>query len=435
MPPARKSIPSYSIHTQTGQGRAIWYDHTGKRQQKLLPGAFDSTESRTAFAKLQLELVTSPVTTSPVGPVNLTVVELLTVYLDYAEKHYREPDGNPSDEVRHIKTAIRHVRELYGATPVAAFGPLMLKAIQQRFVEQKWSRKTVNARVERVRRIFRWAVAEELVSSSVYQALAAVPGLRRNRTTAPDHEPIGPVEDTVVDATLPYLNRHVRGLVTFQRLTGCRPGEACRIRRCDIDQSDSVWLYRPKQHKTAYKGKRRTIYIGPRAQDVLKGFFTDDVNAYLFDPRKAVEELGAERSANRKTPLYPSSVKRNAKCRVTNPKRRPTARYTKSAYLNAIIRGCDRAFLPVGELARYEKESVAKWLARLTAEQRVRVKQWQKEHHWHPNQLRHAHGTLVRRRFGMESAGASLGHTNMSATEIYAERDTELAATVAREIG
>jgi DNA polymerase V len=28
------------------------------------------------------------------------------------------------------------------------------------------------------------------------------------------------------------LTRHVRGLVEFQRLTGCRPGEACALRRC-----------------------------------------------------------------------------------------------------------------------------------------------------------------------------------------------------------
>ena len=54
-----------------------------------------------------------------------------------------------------------------------------------------------------------------------------------NMAAAREKEPVGPVDDAVVDATIPFLNRHVRGLVEFQRLTGCRPGEAGRARsRC-----------------------------------------------------------------------------------------------------------------------------------------------------------------------------------------------------------
>ena len=35
--------------------------------------------------------------------------------LDHAEQHYRTADGNPTDEIRHIKTACRYVCEVYGA--------------------------------------------------------------------------------------------------------------------------------------------------------------------------------------------------------------------------------------------------------------------------------------------------------------------------------
>lgn len=31
-----------------------------------------------------------------------------------------------------------------------------------------------------------------------------------------------------------------------------------------------IWLYTPTSHKTAHRGKKRTIYIGPRAQAILK---------------------------------------------------------------------------------------------------------------------------------------------------------------------
>ena len=108
-----------------------------------------------------------------------------------------------------------------------------LNVVRLQFVNAGWCRKTVNQQAERIRRIFKWAASEELVSAAVYHALANVTGLQRGRTPAREPEPVGPVDDAVVDATLPHLNRHVRGSVEFQRLTGCRPGEACKLRRCD----------------------------------------------------------------------------------------------------------------------------------------------------------------------------------------------------------
>ncbi len=432
----RNAAPSYIPHAKSGRGRLQWYDATGVRREKLLPGPFGSAESLAAKARLELELATSPTATAePVDPQALTVAELLVAYLNYAERHYRESDGNPTDEVRHLKTVMRHVRELYGDAPVTTFGPMALKAVRQKFVELKWSRKSINARVERVRRIFRWGVSEELVSPVVYQALSAVAGLQRGRTAARETQPVEPVDDATVDATLPFLNRQVRGLVEFQRLTGCRPGEACIVRRCDIETGGTIWLYKPAYHKTAWKGKTRVIVIGPKGQELLQQFFTPDIDAYLFSPARAGEEFRAQRSACRKTPRYPSHMKRNESLRVKNPKRRPASRYTRISYLTAITRACDRAFPPVGELARRSGESVAKWWARLTTEQRSQVKGWQRNHHWHPNQLRHTFATRVRKQHGLEAAQVLLGHARADVTQVYAEKNVELAAAVVAKIG
>jgi integrase len=54
---------------------------------------------------------------------------------------------------------------------------------------------------------------------------------------------------------------------------------------------------------------------------------------------------------------------------------------------------------------------------------------------WTPNQLRHAGGTEVRNKFGLEYAQAVLGHSNAQTTEIYAKVSFDKAAEVAREIG
>ena len=54
---------------------------------------------------------------------------------------------------------------------------------------------------------------------------------------------------------------------------------------------------------------------------------------------------------------------------------------------------------------------------------------------WTPNQLRHSRATEIRSRFGLEAAQTVLGHSEADVTQIYAERDFELAARIMREIG
>jgi integrase len=398
----RKPTPSYVLHKQSGRGRLTWTDTAGIRQQKLLPGAFNSPESLVAKARLELEIATSATATAPGTPnSNISVAEVLNAYLEHAKQHYRRSDGTPTSEVREYKIAIRYVRELYGETRAANFGPLAMKAVREKFVGERWCRKTINQRVGRVKRMFKWAVAEELVPPAVHQALTAVGGLQRGRTEAHETDPVEPVDDATVDATLPHLNRHVAGLVELQRLTGCRPGEACTIRRADTDTGGTIWLYKPAHHKTAWRGKTRVITIGPRAQEMLKQFFTPDINDYLFSPRRAMAEYQAERAANRQTPRYPGHMARNAAKRKTHPKRTPQEMYDVTSYAHAVKRACLKA----------------------------------KVAHWHPNQLRHTFATRVRKQHGLEAAQVLLGHSRADVTQVYAERNEALAATVVAKIG
>jgi len=437
--PRTSAVPAYRLHKSSAQAVVTVRQADGSRRDIYL-GAYNSPESRREYARLVAELAVRP---TPLPPTvdgrednfGLTVNEVLLAYLGHAERHYRGPDGGPTDEVAAVKRVARHVRELYGHIPAREFGPLALKAVRQRFIGLGWGRRSVNQQVERIRRVFKWAVAEELVPPSVHQALVAVAGLQRGRTDAREPDPVGPVEDIVVDAILPHLNRHVRGLIEFQRLTGCRPGEACSARRRDIDTGGAVWLYRPPQHKGSWRGKSRVIALGPKAQALVREFFTPDLDDYLFSPRRAVEEVRAERSANRRTPRYPSHVRRNAAKRKARPKRTPAERYTRTSYFVAVARACDRAFPPPAPLFQREGESSAKWWARLTADERAAVAAWRKAHRWHPNQLRHAFATRVRKGYGLEAAQVLLGHSKADVTQVYAERNEALAADVAAKIG
>jgi integrase len=103
-------------------------------------------------------------------------------------------------------------------------------------IEAGLSRGVINQRVGRIKRLFRWAVENEVVSATVLHALQAVTGLQKGRTQARETEPIGPVSDADVEVVVPFLNATVRAMVKLQRLTGMRPGEVCRLRACDLER-------------------------------------------------------------------------------------------------------------------------------------------------------------------------------------------------------
>jgi integrase len=86
-------------------------------------------------------------------------------------------------------------------------------------------------------------------------------------------------------------------------------------------------------------------------------------------------------------------------------------------------------------LARQKGESHKDWWKRLTAEEKAEVQAWREAHRWAPNQLRHQHATRVRKEFGLEAAQVALGHARADVTQIYAEKNAALAATVAAKIG
>lgn len=362
----------------------------------------------------------------------LTVNEVLLAYLKWAEEHY-VPNRAKDDQNRFIRYAAAVVRQLFGRTPAAEFGPKKLKMVRQAMVERDWCRNMVNAQVDRVKRVFKWAVAEELVPGDVYHALRAVESLRRGTPGVRDTEPVKPVPVETVAAILPYLQPAMRAMVRVQVLTGMRPGELCQLRVADIDQSGEggVWVFRPRQHKTRHHGHARVVNIGPQAQDVLRPF-VDAGETYVFSPRAAERARHAERRANRKSPVTPSQAARKPKA---NPKRPKRERYDETSYRNAIYRACDRAFPPQGALERRPKESKAKWLARLTPDERAALAKWQSDHRWHPNQLRHTAATAIRREHGIEAARVILGHSKLTTTEIYAEVDQVKAAEVMARIG
>lgn len=268
----------------------------------------------------------------------------------------------------------------------------------------------------------------------MYEGLRSVAGLERGRSAAREAEPVGPVDDATVDATLPFLSAHVRALIGLMRHTGMRPAEACRLTLAQLDRGGAVWVYAPARHKTAHRGKARSIPLGPHARAALEAFLTGrpiGADEPVFSPRLSRDERFAAMRAARRTKVQPSQTNR----KKTDPRRRSAEWYTPEAVAHAVAAACDKAFPPPLPLGKRDGESSARWRARLTGEQWEQLGAWRREHRWHPYQLRHAFATRVRRQFGLEAARVLLGHSRVDVTQVNAERDDALGATVAAQIG
>ena len=130
-------------------------------------------------------------------------------------------------------------------------------------------------------------------------------------------------------------------MVRFERQTGCRPSEVCQLRPGDVDRTGDVWTYRPGSHKTGHQGRERVIFIGPKAQAVIRPYLLRDATAYCFSPAESMQKMREARQVARKTPLRYGN--RPGTNRKTRPGGLPKARYTKDSYNRAIRRGIDKA--------------------------------------------------------------------------------------------
>ncbi|MCA9268173.1 MAG: hypothetical protein KDA41_06865 [Planctomycetales bacterium] len=96
---------------------------------------------------------------------------------------------------------------------------------------------------------------------SVYQTLLTVEGLRAGIGIIRENQPVAPVTDDIINATLPNLPQVVADMVRLHRATGMRPGELVSIRPGDVDRTLDVWRYEPSWHKIHCKSA-----ISPRSE-------------------------------------------------------------------------------------------------------------------------------------------------------------------------
>lgn len=315
----------------------------------------------------------------------LSVRSLVARYMAEAKRRYDPRPGGTSNELSNLDLALAPLLALYGAEPPEAFGSLQLRAVQLLLVERGLCCATINARLGRIKRVFRWGVAMNWVPPAQISALESVAPVRPPE--APGSRRVEAVRPEVVERTLLWLDGRgtrraltLAAMIRVQMLTGMRPGELVgmcseHIHRDGAPQAPATegetWgarpgaacaVYLPPRHKTAWRGRKREILLGPRAMAAILPYLRP--SGALFRSR-----LGLP--------------------------------YTVNSYQQSLRRASDRA-------------GVVRWTA---------------------NQLRHLAATLADERAGAETACEILGHGDLRTTERYLSRRRLRAADYAERYG
>lgn len=308
----------------------------------------------------------------------ITVRHVTASYREWAKT--RAETGSQKEFTRTVRLC-DELDKQFGNLLVDKFGPVALQQQRKRWVDAGISRNYVNKQTNLIVRMFKHAVAQELVSPETWQRLKSVEPLRMGTTTAPETEPRTPVALEVVRATAKHLTPILRAMVRVQASTGMRPSEVCNLRPIDIDRSGETWMFRPLKHKTSSKGKRKAVPLVGDARAALEDYINRHPESYCFSPKESVAWMNAQKRATRKTKVQPSQVSR----RKESPLRAPRDRFDAGSYNQSIRKACLKA----------------------------------KVEPWTPYQLRHLAGTVVRDALGIEHAQALLGHSRMDMTELY----------------
>lgn len=313
----------------------------------------------------------------------MTVNLLARMYLAHARKEFNGQHGHK--ETATVRHSFRPLVELYGSEHPSQIGPLRLRACRQFWIEQEIARTTIQARMQRLRKAWRWGRSVGLIDAD----LPDIGPVRYGH--APEPEPVRPVELSLVESTLPHLSKPARGLIRLIMYTGMRPGEACSITVHAIDVTCNPWVYRPRHHKTAWRGAKREIYLGPKAQMLLTIHLAAVGVRVAKATTSGVSAMDGVLTVTSANATASASLFQTARGLPWKP---------SSLYM-AVFNACRRHDLP----------------------------------HWHPNMLRHTFATQLRQRFGIDAAQVALGHTRTQVTQRYAEPHRQAAIEAVLAVG
>lgn len=261
----KNTVPTHLFRADTGMG----YIKIGVQ---LYYTSIEPVEANRRYLEYcrNLDIYGSP--EPPSVSCGIMVADLATRY----HAHVVRTKPPESREDGPVGRAMRSLAEI--GCPAKDFTPARLVDLRQTWVDAGLSVSTISKKHNYILVAFRWAAQMDLVTAAVWTALSTVQKIKPGRSACKQPRKVHPVERSTIDAVLPFLSAPVAALVEFQWLTGCRSAEALGATVAEIKGN----VYSPTKHKNAFRGKRRVIFIGPKAGALVAKWATDDPHKPLF---------------------------------------------------------------------------------------------------------------------------------------------------------
>ena len=386
MPRPKSLVPSYRRHAPSGQA-VVTIDG---RDHYL--GAFNTPASRSAYRRLIAEILANesgspqqqatPIAAPPTiqyaapaasPPPTPTIVHMVAEFWRIADRQgWYMKNGKPTT----TRATLRHILQVlvreFGDWHVGEFGPLALDQLREVLAEP-------------LRAKAKGKLTRNTINSYAYK-------IRNVFRRCAEFE-IVPAE---VYSRLKVVSALTRSKCAFVRETP----KVAPVDRATVDATikhatpDVVAMVELQWHSGARPGE----VLNMRTKDIDR----TDPEAWRYVPATHKTE---HRDRDREVWLGPKAIEVLRPWLLADPAAFlfPLAQMKQpvAAYAKAVRRACIRAGVPA----------------------------------WAPNALRHARATEIRKKFGLEAAQVALGHSNANITQVYAERDRDLARRVAKETG
>jgi len=290
-----------------------------------------------------------------------SISDSISIYIQSIEKNV----ANRS--LKNYVSTANQVGKLIGNRHLNEFSKLDFARFLDSLVKGGKSLNTIKCYRNVLLASIKYAESRNLCKEGTWHSFQTVP-IPRN---AKRPKRVKPIDISALDAVKDLLGQTVYDVLRLEYLTGMRPNELLRLRKCDfIKDPSGVWKVIFEDHKTVWKtGEPLVKFIGPRAQEIL--------SVYISKVKSLTDPLFVTRTGKPFTVNYLAT-------KIWKEKRNHPDKFPE---------------------------------------------------HFNQYQCRHKAGTDARHEAGLEGAQAFLGHACRATSEIYSEVDHSLAVEVALRIG
>lgn len=199
----------------------------------------------------------------------MTIRDLSDAYLAWAAEYYTQ-GGRPTRTAANIASVLNILNQIAGSLPVTHLQPVLLRDYRAHLKARgTHTRRSINDAVAWVRRMADWAADREIISDDVPARMLRVQPIKLGRENVAEGPGVLPVSWEAVTATLAHADLQLSAMIEIHWRTGMRPGELVAMRRSWMDLTGDLPVYEPHLHKTAWRGQKRFIPLGPNAAMVF----------------------------------------------------------------------------------------------------------------------------------------------------------------------